>query len=143
MGRMKRVWAGMLVAVLAVPAGAQSVPSFDEIDADGDGVITRGEWMAYVDTQRGQFRSRFGPDAETQALREAEGLIGELDTGGAIGSGELGMVLSAMRHLGPDRAATLGAQLVFDRVDANDDGVVDRDEFAAGEREMRSLMNAR
>lgn len=143
MGQMKLVWAGMLMAALAVPAGAQSLPSFDEVDADGDGVITRDEWMAYVDTQRGQFRSRFGPDAETQALREAEGLIGDLDTGGMIGSGELGMVLSAMRQLGPDRAATLGAQMMFDRVDANGDGVVDRDEFAAGQREMRSLMNAR
>ncbi len=143
MGQMKLVWAGMLVAALAVPAGAQSVPTFDAIDADGDGAITRDEWMAYVDTRRGQFRSRFGPDAETRALREAEGLIGDLDTGGMIGSGELGMVLSAMRRLGPDRAATLGAQMMFDRVDANGDGVVDRDEFDDGERELRWLMDTR
>lgn len=143
MGQMKRILAGLLAAGLSAPAAAQPMPSFEAIDTNGDGVITRAEWMAYVEDQRAQLRSRHGPDAEARALREAEGVIDGLDTDGMIGARELGMVRSALRWMGPDQAAALGAQLLFERVDTNGDGVVDRAEFAAGERELRTAVPSR
>lgn len=125
----------MLLVLASVPAGicaAQSIPStaagrFSALDTNGDGAVRKDEFnsdklFAVMDSNR---NSRITP-AELQAML---GPLGE------------GMLSAADRIRLADRNGNgyldheelrRSAEMRFQRLDSNQDGKVDREEFTAG-----------
>ncbi len=120
------------------------MPSFEELDTDGDGRITREELEAKrlerirsMDPDGDGFitleemKTRAGEEARKRAEAMAERMFTELD---ADKDGKI----SAAEALGARMAGPQGMERLFDRVDADDDGAVSKAEFdRAAERMQR------
>jgi Ca2+-binding EF-hand superfamily protein len=102
-------------AVTRADAEAAIAGQFALIDADGDGYITQDEMKAHQDARRAEMQER---RAERAAARWAE-----LDTDG---DGRLSLAEYTAARIKP-----------FDRIDANNDGVVTADEIEAMRAQAR------
>lgn len=133
-----------VTGVVAKEGPRAALPTFEELDANGDGSITKAEMEARRDTA---MATRFGnadanndgaltveeivaaasAKAADRAQARAEKMMERLD---ADDSGSLSQdELQAARDGGGKRRG--GLDRMFDRVDANDDGAISKEEFDA------------
>jgi Ca2+-binding EF-hand superfamily protein len=123
--------AGLAVRAVAGAHQPHADQMFENADANGDGRISRSEFMAARDR------------AFTRLDRDGDGYLTSADAprglrargGGQGGQGGQGALMRAMDADGDGRISreefVNGSLRVFDRTDANHDGVVDAQELAA------------
>lgn len=122
-----------LAAAADAPARGWQGLGFEDLDRNGDGVITReafdqfrAERLAAIDADgdgfitREEFRAHHGARAAARAKNRADRMFDRLD---GAGSGRIPLEGLAERR-------TPGTGL-FERMDSDGDGVVSRDEFEA------------
>lgn len=123
--------AGLTVtAANAAPGGKMGghgqMPSFAELDADGDGTLTPEELTAYKDKRFAEADTDGDGALSAEELaaasqsRRAQAMVSRLD---ANGDGKL-----QAEEMRPSRE---DGKTMFDRLDANDDGAISAEEFAA------------
>lgn len=133
------ILATLIAATAAVPLYAQSRdggrerPTFEALDADGNGAITAEEIQAQLDERFNEAdadgdgsisREEFIARAQTGAAERAERMFDRLD---ADGDGTLSRdVLAARQRRGPS------PERMIERLDTDGDGAVSEEEFQAG-----------
>jgi len=127
---MKQLTAVMGVIILGLAPGLAeartggAMPSFDTLDSDGSGSVTFEDFEAALDARPRAMQDRM-----------IERLMEHADDDGLLDEDALRGAFQAMQA---DRAGAIPAQrrermraAMFERIDANDDGVIDADEYAA------------
>ena len=157
-----RLMSGVLVAALVMGGaaayaggkmghgvhGMRAMMSFEEIDANGDGKITKDEIAAMGEMQFGKADTDGDgflsvEEMNARALEMAKARIEArsarmLERMDADKDGKLSMEeMQAMKNKGP-RGKMMGR--MFDRVDADEDGAISRDEFDAAQARMQDRM---
>lgn len=92
---------------------------FAAADADGDGFLTPEEMAAHAETMRAERR-----------VEQAGAMLGRLDTDGD-------------GKLSAEEAAAAGPMDMFERLDANEDGTITRDEIAEARGTMHGMGEGR
>ena len=134
---------------LAAPAAEarshqmRALPGFEQLDRDQSGEITREQFLAGIQERRGQMQ-----DAMIARLMEHADEDGKLDEA-ALRAAFAAFAEERMSQprRGPQRDARtdrgqMGARL-FDRIDANNDGVIDAEEYEAFTSRMTQRMERR
>lgn len=122
---------GLTSAASALPRGHDSAPSFEELDANGDGAISDAEIAAFHDARFAEFDTDGDgslSEAELTAMAEAH----------AAERAAKGVARMIKRHdengdgvLSADELPQPDGSRMFARVDADDDGVISAEEFEA------------
>lgn len=110
--------------------GHAALPSFDQLDPAGTGAITLADLQTYLQAQRAgrqdqviaKLMEQAGPDGKLDEAALRQGLE-------ALRAERMAELGQSRRHGGPDQAE-MGARM-FARMDANDDGKVDAEEYGA------------
>jgi len=120
---------GMKVEDLANLMQTRAEAGFEALDADGDGIVSKDDFLAAT-TERAEARfARMNPDEDGIVKRERGEGWGR-HHGGPRGENR-GENRAEGRRMSPkQRAERMTAQ--FDRLDADSDGMISREEFEAG-----------
>lgn len=130
-----RLTLGVMAATLALGAvqaqanndarrGGFPLPEFGELDANQSGSFTRDDLTAFLQN-RGTWQDRIVARLMEQA--DADGKLDEARLRAGLQAMADARAPRGGNRMDPER---MGARM-FDRIDANDDGVVDADEYAA------------
>ncbi|MDW4496621.1 EF-hand domain-containing protein [Sulfitobacter sp. D35] len=142
--KLSTLLAAGLAATLAVTAqsavASEGRGHFRQLDADGDGKVTRGEMQA-----RGKARMQ---DADT----DNDGFLTRDEMIAAASARATGMVDAMLKRVDTDGDGRLSeAELLagaearggFDRLDADGDGAITRQEFREARKKMRGHRSGR
>ena len=127
--------AGFTSSAQAAPRGER--PSFDELDANGDGQVTRAEMQAHkqarfaamdADGDGGLSKAELLANAQARAEKRVDRMLSKLDADqdGILSTDELA---NSRRERGADR--------MFERADADGSGGISKDEFDTIKAKMK------
>lgn len=116
-------------AVTAVPPTVHPLSDFDRLDANHDGRISSAEYARAAQSLFEMIDMEHDGTVTLQELEAARGVLGDLD-------GLDAKRILALADADEDGKLTLGEWMAFnnvrfDRIDANDDGFIDRAEWNA------------
>jgi len=119
--------------------GPRALPSFEDLDRDASGGITMDDLSAFAEARRADPM----PQIRAKLMEHAgeDGLLSEDELRDGMAALRDDMTRRLRGDAERDRAEM--GQRMFDRVDANDDGVVDAEEYAAFTDRMAEPMEKR
>ncbi|MCC5993079.1 MAG: EF-hand domain-containing protein [Rhodobacteraceae bacterium] len=131
---------------LAAPAAEarnqemRALPGFEQLDTDQSGAITREQFLAGMQDMQGQM-----PDAMIARLMEHADEDGKLDEAAlraafaAFAEERMSQPRRGQQRDARQDRAQMGERM-FDRIDANNDGVIDTEEYEAFTSRMTQRM---
>ncbi len=124
------------VAVAQPPMEASPAEIVKRADADGDGKVSRDEFIKARTTALEQAFARMDTDGDGKLDEK------EVETGAAQARAMAPAGRGGFRRPDADRPQRPGAMAEqgFDRMDADGDGKLSKEEFAAGMKRLRELM---
>jgi len=124
------------VAVAQPPMESSPAEMVKRADADGDGKVSRDEFIKARTTALEQAFARMDTDGDGKLDEK------EVEAGAAQARAMAPAGLGGFRRPGADRPQRPGAMAEqgFDRMDADGDGKLSKEEFAAGMKRLRELM---
>ena len=102
--------------------GLRTADEMHKIDTDGDGTISKDEWLAYQDKVWAAFPKDKNGSVDEKAFTTRSGAMASFATGGYA----RGLQTKAMMH----------------KIDTDSDGTVSHDEFVAYQTKLFDMMDA-